>query len=98
MKNIQVIDGALNCTYSIYSINEDDFIKIFPSNSDVEFIDDFIDRVGENESSQVLSKLWKHQINKKKVNGIHGTLYYELDHTKKYYPTKKENEMVVSLD
>ena len=43
MKNIQVIDGAENCTYDIYSINDKDFKIIFPGKTqDVEFADDLI--------------------------------------------------------
>jgi hypothetical protein len=40
-KNIQVIDGAINCHYPIYSIEEEYFNLIFPNGQDIEFIDDF---------------------------------------------------------
>ncbi len=95
MKNIQVIDGAGNCTYPIYSVSEEDFYKIFPEKGqDVEFIDDFTSRVGEREADKVCSRLWKTEIHKKKVKGIHGTLFHELDYKKKYYPNKKEKNMI----
>ena len=29
MKNIQIIDGALNCVYDIFSAEEDEFLLIF---------------------------------------------------------------------
>jgi len=41
-KNIQVIDGAINCHYPIYSIEEEYFNLIFPNGQDIEFIEDFI--------------------------------------------------------
>lgn len=48
MKYIQIIDGAQNCGYWIYGITDDLFEEIFPEKGqDIEFIDDFIDRVGE---------------------------------------------------
>ncbi len=47
MKNIQVIDGADNSTYSIFAATEDEFEIIFPVGTDIEFIEDFVDRVGE---------------------------------------------------
>ena len=97
MKNIQVIDGAENCTYSIYSIDEELFEEIFPNGQDIEFADDLIDRVGPERSQNILSILWKNQADKKSVNGIHGTLFYELNFKKQFYPTKKECEMVVVL-
>jgi len=31
------------------------------------------------------------------VNGIDGTVFYNLDEKKKYYPTKKEKEMRIIL-
>ncbi|MEG7978457.1 MAG: hypothetical protein NY202_00600 [Mollicutes bacterium UO1] len=40
-KNIQVIDGADNCHYPIYSIEEEYFNLIFPNGQDIEFIEDF---------------------------------------------------------
>lgn len=98
MKNIQIIDGALNCTYSIYAIQDNEFNLLFQNGTDIEFIDDVISRIGESAVNNILSKIWVTPLDKKKVNGIHGTLYYELDYKKKFYPTKKECEMILNLD
>ncbi|HEY8155636.1 MAG TPA: hypothetical protein VII72_16025 [Myxococcota bacterium] len=99
MKNVQVIDGARNCTYEIFSATEEDFRSIFPGEGqDVEFIDDFIDRVGEQTANEITQRLWSSRIDKKHVVGIHGTLFYGLDFKKKFYPSKREEEMVVSLE
>jgi hypothetical protein len=97
MKNIQVIDGAANCTYDIFQATDEEFIFIFPNETDIEFVNDFVSRVGEKAASNVLNQIWKRKINKKQANGIHGTLFYELDKKKKYYPTKKEAEMINSV-
>lgn len=43
VKNIQVIDGADNCTYNIYAATEEEFDDIFPNGADVEFIEDYFD-------------------------------------------------------
>ncbi len=40
MKNIQVIDGAVNCVYDIFAATEEEFDLIFPSGQDVAFIDE----------------------------------------------------------
>lgn len=93
MKNIQIIDGADNCTYDIYAASSEDFAMIFPNDQDVEFIDDFIARVGQQKADQICERLWRHPVNKKNTCGIQGTLFYELEFKKKYYPTKKEAEM-----
>ena len=94
MKNIQVIDGATNCTYSIFETSDDEFDLIFPDGSDAEFADDLAARIGEKIATKVTSKLWKWPVDKAAVVGIHGTLFYELKFKKKYYPTKRESEMV----
>ncbi|HEX8889586.1 MAG TPA: hypothetical protein VF779_10435 [Pyrinomonadaceae bacterium] len=95
MKHIQVIDGALNCTYSIFAVEDDEFEILFPNGTDIEFNDDLFNRLGEEEASKILSKVWKRPVDKKSVAGIHGTLFYQLGHKKKYYPTKRESEMKV---
>ena len=94
MKNIQIIDGAMNCTYDIYAATEDEFEEIFPNETNIEFIEDFFDRVGEERAGTITSNLWGRFVKKEQAQGIHGTLFYQLPHKKRYYPTKKESEMV----
>ncbi|WP_147455626.1 hypothetical protein [Solilutibacter pythonis] len=98
MPNIQIIDGADNCTYDVFTISRDGFREIFPDDGqDVEFIDDFVARVGEQHAASILNELWKHPANKKAVDGIHGTLFFELEKKKAFYPTKKESEMSLGI-
>lgn len=90
MKNIQVIDGADNTAYNIYETTDEAFSLIFPDGADIEFVEDFIKRVGKARAGAILSPLWDRRLNKPDVNGIHGTLFYELKKQKKrYYPNKK---------
>ncbi len=98
MKNIQVIDGAENCTYDIFAATEEEFAEIFPGDTDIEFAEDFFERLGEERATQVISPLWARRVNKKEVMGIHGTLFYELQEKAQYYPTKKEAEFVALPD
>ena len=95
MKAIQIIDGADNCIYETYLAEETEFKVLFPNDIDIQFIEDIICRLGENESSQLLSKLWNRPIDKKKVNGIYGTIFYEQYHKHIYFPTRKEAEMTI---
>jgi hypothetical protein len=97
LKNIQVIDGADNSTYSIFAATDEEFEAIFPAGADIEFIEDFVDRVGEEKATKITVELWKRPVAKKEARGIHGTLFYQLTHKKRYYPTKKESEMVLAL-
>jgi hypothetical protein len=97
MKHIQVIDGALNCTYDIFASSEGDFDEIFPDGQDIEFIEDFIKRVGKKKAGEITQRLFFHRVDKKTVQGIQGTLFYELGFKKQFYPTKKEAEMVTGV-
>lgn len=94
MKNIQVIDRADNCTYSIFAATDEDFSSLFPNGNDIEFIEDFFERVGEETAAHITENLWKRPVRKELAQGIHGTLFYQLTQKKQYYPTKKESEMV----
>jgi hypothetical protein len=90
MKNVQVIDGADNTKYPIYAAPEDDFDMIFPNGADLEFIEDFVDRVGEEAARKILTAMWDRPILKEDAMGIHGTLFYELAEKKrKFYPMKR---------
>ena len=41
MKNIQIIDGAVNATYNIFQATDDEFRQIFPeSGQDLEVVED----------------------------------------------------------
>lgn len=97
-KNIQVIDGALNCTYDIWSTSDRDFALIFPDGRDIEFSDDLSNRLGTRRAIAVLRRLWANPIDKKAVVGIHGTLFYRQSYKKDYYPTRKSDEMIVPRD
>jgi hypothetical protein len=41
-----------------------------------------------------LRPVWNRAVEKKNVRGIHGTLFYQLELKREFYPTKKEEEMV----
>jgi hypothetical protein len=90
VKNIQVIDGADNATYSIFQATDDEFETIFPgTGQDIEIVEDYVSRVGENEAIRTLSKLWERPIHKRQVHGIHGTLYYDYKEKSKYLPDSR---------
>jgi hypothetical protein len=73
VKYIQIIDGADNCTYDIFEATDDEFAAIFPDDTDIEFVEDFYERAGEEVARATLDPIWQRRVNKKAVNGIHGT-------------------------
>src|SRR5271168_2899314 len=90
VKNIQIIDGADNATYSIFQATDDEFATIFPRpGQDLEVVEDYVSRVGEDEAKKTLSSLWKRPIHKSDVQGIHGTLYYDYKEKAKHLPASR---------
>ena len=92
MKNIQIIDGALNATFSIFQATEEEFGLIFPgSGQDIEVSEDFQRRVGAEKAKTVLNLVWSRPILKRDAQGIHGTLYCDWADRRGYLPaTKRE--------
>lgn len=79
MKNIQVIDGALNSVYDMFGVTEHEFSLIFTVGQDVAFIDEVIARGPEDQLDAALNNTWKRRIAKKDAMGIHGLLFYEME-------------------
>ena len=94
MKNIQVIDGAINCVYDIFSATDEEFVLIFPDGTDIAFIDEVCERIDEKLLGEALARIWERRIKKVDARGIHGILFYELEIKKKYYPTRKDKEAI----
>ncbi len=93
MKNIQVVNGAQNCVYDIFQATDEEFAAIFPEGQDIAFIDEVVARSGKS-LTPVLEQLWSRRIPKRDVQGIHGLLFYKLDHKKAYYPTRRDEEAI----
>jgi hypothetical protein len=91
MKNIQVIDDAINARYGIYSVTNDEFYSIFPAaGQDIEFIEDVIERLGVDKAGELMGPIWERTVAKPEVRGIHGTLFYGLQEKRKFYEDKRE--------
>lgn len=90
MKNIQIIDRATNATFSVFQATDDEFAAIFPNDQDMELIEDFFARTGE-QGAAVLAPIWTRPILKRDVQGIHGTLFYGWSDRRHHLPgTKRE--------
>lgn len=94
MKNIQVIDGAQNCVYDIFAATEDEFALIFPSGTDIAFIDEVYAREDEKKLDVVFNRIWLRPVQKSQAQGIHGIIFYELEEKKMYYPSRRDQEAV----
>lgn len=94
MKNIQVIDGAENSVYDIFAATEEEFALIFPAGQDVAFIDEVLARGPKKQLGEALGRIWERRLPKREAMGIHGLVFYGLEHKKKYYPTRRDEEAV----
>jgi hypothetical protein len=94
MRNIQVFDGAENAVFDIFAATDDEFALIFPEGQDVAFIDEVLARGPEQALTEAFDRIWKRRIAKRDAMGIHGLLFYELEHKKPYYPSRRDEEAV----
>ena len=94
MKNIQVIDGAINSVYDIFGATEEEFSLIFPDGQDVAFIDEVYEHGNADALDAAFKNIWARRIPKLEANGIHGLLFYGLEEKKIYYPTRKDEEAI----
>ena len=94
MKNIQVIDAALNCVYDVFAATDEEFALIFPPGQDIAFIDEVFATGNTPALDNALNNIWRRRIPKINVNGIHGLLFYQNEHKKAYYPTRRDEEAI----
>jgi hypothetical protein len=59
MRNILIIEGADNATFSIFQATDDEFAAVFPNDQDMELSEDFHARVGDERARAVLTPIWE---------------------------------------
>jgi hypothetical protein len=92
MKNIQAIDGATNCTFSLFQATDEEFELLFPEpRQDIQYAEDLGDLPRQDEIAVALQRIWERPIRKQDIQGIHGTLFYQLQHYKNIYREKRED-------
>jgi len=94
MKNIQIIDGAQNCVYDIFSATDEEFSLIFHDGKDIAFIDEIYIMGDIRLLDNAFKNIWQRRVKKSEVQGIHGVIFYELEKKKIYYPTRKDEEAI----
>src|SRR5215207_9936829 len=94
MKNIQVIDGALNAVYDIFAAPDHVFDLVFLPGTDVAFDEEIAQRQNADEVYDALNTIWQNRVPKANAMGIHGVLFYGLLHKREYYPTLRDEEAI----
>jgi hypothetical protein len=94
LKTIQIVDGADNCAYDCFLAEDELFSAIFSdTGQDIEFIEDFLVRAPDGAFDDMFERMWNRRLDKREIQGIHGTLFYELTSKKKFYPNKQESDL-----
>ena len=92
MRNIQVIDGALNCTFSLFQATDEEFILLFPEpGQDIQYAEDLGGLPKQHEINDALQRIWERPVRKQEVQGIHGTLFCGLQRYKNVFREKRED-------
>ncbi len=94
MKNIQIIDDAINSVYDIFQATDEEFSLIYPAGEDIAFIEEVYERGDAKALDSAFNRIWGRRIAKRDANGIHGLLFYGLEEKKVYYPARKDEEAV----
>ena len=94
MKNIQIIDGAENCVYDIFSATDEEFALVFPDGTDIAFIDEVYASGDTQLLDAAFNRIWQRRIKKVDAQGIHGIVFYELEGKKAYYPTRRDEDAI----
>lgn len=73
LKNIQIIDGADNATYSIFEATDEEFYIIFPRpGQDLEIVEAVFRRLGQKKAAALFPPIWQRPILKPNVQEFTG--------------------------
>jgi len=92
MKNIQIIDSADNCTFSIFQFTDEQFALIFSAaGQDIAFAEELEASLDERQIRQAFDGVWDRPLSKTMAMGIHGTIFYGFEDKKGCFPaTRRE--------
>ena len=57
MKNILIVDGALNATFSVLQATDEEFAMLFPNGQEIEVAEDVIERTGEAVADEIFTRV-----------------------------------------
>jgi hypothetical protein len=90
LRNIQIIDGADNATFSIFQVTEEEFKLIFPRpGQDLEIPEAVFKRLGQKKAAELFAPIWQRPVLKSDVQGLHGTLFYNYFEKRHHLPKSK---------
>ena len=73
MKNIEIVDGALNSRFEIYTVDDEVFQKLFPEEKDEIYLEDLSEEL-QNDAA-LWDQVYAREVDRRSVQGIHGILH-----------------------
>jgi hypothetical protein len=73
VKNIEIIDGALNSRFEIYTIDDETFSLLFPKGQDEIYLEDLSEAL-QNDVA-FWERMYAHEVDRHSVTGIHGMFH-----------------------
>ncbi|MCZ6633046.1 MAG: hypothetical protein O7G87_06540 [bacterium] len=73
MKNVEIVDGALNSRFEIYGVEGEVFDRLFPSGQDEVYLED-LDAALQDDVA-FWERVYAHEVDRQSVQGIHGILH-----------------------
>jgi hypothetical protein len=89
MKNILIVDGAANATFSVFQATDEEFVALFPNGEEIDVIEDVVERVGDAVADEIFARVWERPILKSEAHGIHATLIYDEPSRRDYLPSSR---------
>lgn len=89
MKNILMVDGAMNATFSVFQATDEEFATLFPNGEEMDVVEDVITRTGEDIAEGIFNRVWQRPILKSEVHGIHATLIWDDPSRRNYLPLSR---------
>lgn len=72
MKNVEVVDGALNSRFDIYAVGDEVFVQLFTGSDEV-YLEDLSEEL-QNDAA-FWDRFYAHEVDRHSVRGIHGILH-----------------------
>jgi hypothetical protein len=71
VKNIQVIDGAANCTFSLFQATDEEFELLFPEpRQDIQYAEDLVGLPRQDEIASALQRIWQRPLREKREEAV----------------------------
>ena len=73
MKNVEIVDGALNSRFEIYAVDDEVFQRLFPTGRDEIYLEDLNEEI--QNDADFWDRVYAREVDRRSVQGIQGILH-----------------------